>query len=117
MNISDAPILSLVTFLPMVGALIFIAFLSRRGAGQHPLYGALDDAHHVRGLAPHLDQLRSVSTANFQFVEEREWLGRHQLQDGRRRHLDVVRHPDHVPDAALHPGLLGRDRGSRARST
>ena len=37
----------------------------------------------------------------------------HLLPHGRRRHFHAVRHPDHLPDAALHPGELGIDREAR----
>jgi NADH-quinone oxidoreductase subunit M len=40
-------------------------------------------------------------------VEKAAWLGGMViLQDGRGRHFDAVRHPDHLPDAALHSGQL-----------
>ena len=73
MSISGTPILSLVTFLPIAGA-IFIAFLSRE-AVQNIRYTAL--------WTPIITFLISLliwinfdqTTAGFQFVEERDWLG------------------------------------------
>jgi NADH-quinone oxidoreductase subunit M len=51
----------------------------------------------------------------FQFVESSEWLGGSiDLPHGRRRHFDAVRHPDDLPDAALHPGQLEFDQEARA---
>ena len=46
------------------------------------------------------------------------WLGDTiRYQAGRRRHLDAVRHADDLPDAVLHPGLVGVDRASASRNT
>jgi hypothetical protein len=42
-------------------------------------------------------------------VESIDLGGLDDLQDGRRRHFDAVRHPDHLPDAAVHPGQLEFD--------
>ncbi len=44
------------------------------------------------------------SDPGFQMVEQSALAQRrHLLPHGRRRHLDAVRHPDDLPDAALHP--------------
>ena len=69
------PILSVVTFLPMLGAL-FIALLARRRGrrAQRALGRAVDDADHVRGFADPGVAVRSAS-AEFQFVEKCPWLG------------------------------------------
>jgi NADH-quinone oxidoreductase subunit M len=73
MNLSGAPILSLVTFLPLAGAL-FIAFLSRE-AVQNIRYTALWTTliTFVISLAIWINF--DPTTAGFQFVEERSWLG------------------------------------------
>jgi NADH-quinone oxidoreductase subunit M len=71
------PILSVVTFLPLVGAL-FISFAARRRRGgetQRALDRAVDDAHHLRGVAADPGGAVRPATAGFQFVEEK-WLDR-----------------------------------------
>ncbi|WP_295555409.1 NADH-quinone oxidoreductase subunit M [uncultured Hyphomicrobium sp.] len=73
MNISGAPILSVVTFLPIAGA-IFIAFLSRE-AVQNIRYTALWTTI-ITFLISLLIWINfDPTTAGFQFVEERSWLG------------------------------------------
>jgi len=73
MSISGTPILSLVTFLPIVGA-IFIAFLSRE-AVQNIRYTALWTTI-ITFLISLLIWINfDQTTAGFQFVEERDWLG------------------------------------------
>ena len=69
------PILSVVTFLPLAGAL-FIALLQRGRSrrAQCALGSAVDHAHHLCGLADPDVALRS-GTADFQFLEKRPWLG------------------------------------------
>ena len=73
MNIASAPILSLVTFLPLAGAL-FIALLSRE-AVQNIRFTALWTTliTFVISLAIWINF--DPTTASFQFVEERDWLG------------------------------------------
>ncbi|MET0640319.1 MAG: NADH-quinone oxidoreductase subunit M [Hyphomicrobium sp.] len=73
MNISDAPILSLVTFLPIAGA-IFIAFLSRE-ALANIRYTALWTTLITFAVSLLIWINFDPGTANFQFVEERDWLG------------------------------------------
>jgi NADH-quinone oxidoreductase subunit M len=73
MNIAGAPILSIVTFLPLAGA-IFIAFLSKE-ALQNIRFVALWTTliTFVVSLAIWLNF--DPASSGFQFVEEREWLG------------------------------------------
>jgi NADH-quinone oxidoreductase subunit M len=73
MNIASSPILSIVTFLPLAGAL-FIATLNRE-ALQNIRYVALWTTliTFVVSLAIWLNF--DPTTAGFQFVEERPWLG------------------------------------------
>jgi hypothetical protein len=48
----------------------------------------------------------------FQMVEDKRLARRSDhLQDGRRRHFDAVRHPDHLPDAAVSGKLESIRRG------
>jgi NADH-quinone oxidoreductase subunit M len=73
MNISSAPILSLVTFLPLAGAL-FISLLSREALGNIR-YTALWTTLITFALSLLIWLNFDPGTAGFQFVEEREWLG------------------------------------------
>ncbi len=73
MNISSAPILSIVTFLPLVGAL-FIALLPRE-ALQNIRYTALWTTLITFALSLLIWFNFDPATPGFQFVEEREWLG------------------------------------------
>ena len=73
MNISGAPILSLVTFLPLAGAL-FIAFLSRE-AVQNIRYTALWTSLITFVISLLIWINFDPATSGFQFVEERNWLG------------------------------------------
>jgi len=75
MNIQSSPILSVVTFLPLIGVL-FIAFLPRtpsgdRNAKHATLYTTLFTFAISLLIWVNFDK----STSAFQFVEEREWLG------------------------------------------
>jgi NADH-quinone oxidoreductase subunit M len=80
---------------------------------QHPRGHAVDDGLHLRVSL----WIWAGSTAmpGFQFVEKTEWLGGHRLPYGRRRHFDAVRHPDHLPDADLHPGVVGMSVEKRVK--
>jgi NADH-quinone oxidoreductase subunit M len=73
MNISGAPILSLVTFLPLAGAL-FIAFLSREALGNIR-YTALWTTLLTFAISLLIWLNFDPATPGFQFVEEREWMG------------------------------------------
>ena len=75
MNIQASPILSIITFLPLVGVL-FIAFLPNSASGERnakhaTLYTTLFTFAVSLLIWINFDK----STAAFQFVEEREWLG------------------------------------------
>jgi hypothetical protein len=56
------------------------------------------------------------SDPGFQLEEGIDWLAADLLSHGRRRHFHAVRHPDHLPDAAVHPGQLEAVR-SASRNT
>jgi NADH-quinone oxidoreductase subunit M len=73
MNIADAPILSLVTFLPLAGAL-FVSLLSRE-AVQNIRYAALWTTLITFAISLLIWINFDPTTASFQFVEEREWMG------------------------------------------
>jgi NADH-quinone oxidoreductase subunit M len=73
MSISGTPILSLVTFLPIAGA-IFIALLSRE-AVQNIRYTALWTTIITFLISLLIWFNFDQTTAGFQFVEERDWLG------------------------------------------
>ena len=73
MNIATAPILSIVTFLPLVGVL-FIAFLPKE-AERNARYVALWTTIVTFVVSLLIWMNFDTSTASFQFVEERAWLG------------------------------------------
>jgi NADH-quinone oxidoreductase subunit M len=70
---SDAPLLSIVTFLPLVGAL-FIAFLSPQ-AHQNIRYVALWTTLLTFAVSLMIWWGFDTANAGFQFVEDRAWLG------------------------------------------
>ena len=116
---TDWPILSTVTFLPLVGVLLILLIR--------------DDSESARRNIRDIALLTTVFTfvlslfiwigfdnaqAGFQMVEKARLAGfRHLLPHGRRRHLDAVRHPDDLPDAVLHPGVAGNRSRSASRNT
>ena len=116
---TDWPILSTVTFLPLVGALL-ILLIRDEGANAR---------RNIRAIALWTTIFTFVislfiwigfdnSVPGFQMVEKFDWLdSRHLLPHGRRRHFHAVRHPDDLPDAALHPGELGSRSRSASRTT
>ncbi len=73
MTLSDAPILSLVTALPLVGA-VFLAFLSREAVGNIR-YAALWTTLVTFAVSLLIWINFDPANAGFQFVEERAWLG------------------------------------------
>ncbi len=73
MNISSAPILSIVTFLPLAGAL-FIALLPRE-ALQNIRYTALWTTLLTFAISLLIWLNFDPATPGFQFLEERDWLG------------------------------------------
>lgn len=73
MNLASAPILSIVTFLPVVGALI-IAFLNRE-AVQNIRFAALWTTVVTFVVSLVLWWNFDFGNAGFQFIEERPWLG------------------------------------------
>ena len=87
------PILSVTTFLPLVGALFIMMMRARRrcGEAQRALDRALDDADHVRDLAHHglsvRPDLGRVPVRREAAVARR----RDHLPHGRRRHFAAVR--------------------------
>jgi NADH-quinone oxidoreductase subunit M len=73
MNFAASPLLSIATFLPLAGAL-FIAFLSK-DAGRNIRYVALWTSLLTFAVSLLIWFHFDPSTAAFQFVEERAWLG------------------------------------------
>jgi len=73
MNIAGSPILSIVTFLPLAGAL-FIAFLPRE-ADQNARFAALWTTLITFAVSLLIWINFDKSNAGFQFVEERSWIG------------------------------------------
>ncbi len=75
MTITTAPILSIVTFLPLLGAL-FIAFLPRNAGGdRNARHTALYTTIFTFAVSLLIWINFDPSTANFQFVEEAAWIG------------------------------------------
>ena len=111
------PILSVVTFLPVLGALaIYLTPRRRRGrAAQCALDRAVDHAGHLCGVA---DPGLALRRGERGFpVRRKGHLARHRhhLSHGRRRHFAAVRDPDHRPDAVLHHRELEIGHDARAR--
>ena len=101
------PILSTVTFLPLLGALLIAALRGGdESAFRNARFIALWTTLVTFALSLVLWRDFDPTTAQFQFVEQRAWLGADQLPHGRRRHLLALRAADHLPHAALHPGEL-----------
>lgn len=73
MTIANAPILSIVTFLPLVGA-IFLAFLPK-DATKNARYAALWTTLITFIVSIFIWANFDPANPGFQFVEEREWLG------------------------------------------
>ena len=73
MNLATAPLLSLITFLPLVGV-VFIAFLPR-DAVQNARFVALWTTIVTFAVSLLIWINFDKTTANFQFVEEHAWLG------------------------------------------
>ena len=103
------PILSTVTFLPLVGALLILIIRGDDDIARRNIY-----SRRARGRRSSPSSCRSSSGSSFdpsnpgfQFVEKHRLARRHaSATDGRRRHLDAVRRADRVPDAVLHPREL-----------
>ena len=113
-------LLSLVTFLPLIGAVVLVAVPARRGrdgAAQRQAARPLHHQRHLRALALHPDRLRPLEPRLP--VRRGERLARRaHLQDGRRRHLGPVRAADHPADADHHRRQLERhhpDQGIHRR--
>ena len=109
------PILSVVTFLPIVGA-VFIAFLNDDESGvRNARWIALWTTLITFAISLILVWRFDPGSADFQFLEKRPWLGGiHYLFNGRRRHFAAVRDPHHGADADRDPGEL--DLGSDPRA-
>ncbi len=116
---TDWPILSTVTFLPLVGAFLILLIRDESESARRNIRNVALLTTVVTFVVS-LFIWTSFDKANpgFQLVEKRRVARRrHLLPDGRRRHLDAVRHPDHLPDALLHPGQLGHRSRSASRNT
>ena len=110
------PILSTITFLPLLGALLIVLLRGNdESAFRNARFIALWTTLVTFGLSLILWRAFDPTTAQFQFVELRPWLGADQLPHGRRRHLHAVRAADHLPHAALHPGELDRRLPTRVK--
>ena len=89
----DLPLLSLVTFLPTVGAAFILLIRGEEEvvAPQRALGGDVDDGDDVRRIARHLVLVQPVDGRVSVCREEgvdRQW---NQLPHGRRRYFDALR--------------------------
>jgi len=111
------PILSVVTFLPVVGALII--YISRgddEAAQRNARWIALWTTLITFVVSLILVWRFDPASADFQFVEKASWLATGiNLSHGRRRHLAAVRDPHHRVDAVLHRRELEIRDAARAR--
>ncbi len=104
-------LLSLVTFLPLIGAVVLLRLPARRGragAEEREAAGALHHHRDLRHLALRALRVRRLEPG----LPVRRGAGldrRAHLQDGGRRHLGAVRDADHLPHAADDRGELGGD--------
>ena len=109
------PILSLVTFLPLVGAL-FCLVVQRAQGGRRPQLPQRRADHlagDLPGLAAAVGALRSDQGRLPVRGEARLGAGaQHRLPHGHRRHLAVLRPAVDPADADLHPGELGSRPGA-----
>ena len=106
-------LLSLVTFLPLIGAVVLLRVPARRGrAARSATPSCWRCSPRPRPSCCRCSCWRGSIRPNtgFQFVEERGLDRRADLQDGRRRHLGAVRDADDVPDAADDRRELERHR-------
>ena len=110
------PILSVVTFLPLAGAL-FIAFLRDDEAGvRNARWVALWTTLITFAISLILLWRFDPSSAGIPVRRKAAMARRrHHLFDGRRRHFAAVRGADHRADADLDPGELDRDPAPGAR--
>ena len=111
------PILSVVTFLPVVGALL--VYLSRGGdeaAQRNARWIALWTTLITFAVSLILVWRFDPGAAGLPVRREGALARhRHHLPHGRRRHFAAVRDPDHRPDAVLHPRELEIDHVAGAR--
>ena len=94
---SSWPILSITTFLPVLGVLFILTLNGDDddGEAQRALGRAVDHARHLRGVADAGVALRS-GLAGIPVRREAALARRHhRLSHGRRRHLAAVRDPHH----------------------
>ena len=111
------PILSVVTFLPVVGALaIYLTRgddeAARRNARWIALWTTLVTFAVSLILVWRFDAAERGLPVRRKGELARQ---RHHLSHGRRRHFAAVRDPDHRPDAVLHHRELEIDHDARAR--
>ena len=110
MNAAGFPILSLITWLPLVGGAVI---MSVRGdeetVASNARWTALWTSLIVFALSLILWLRFDQTDRGFQFVESPRMAAamRRRLPHGRGRHLRAVRAAVHLADADLHPGKLG----------
>jgi NADH:ubiquinone oxidoreductase subunit 4 (subunit M) len=98
-------LLSIITFLPLVAAVILALFMrgDDAAARQGAKWLALFTTSATFVISLFILFRFDPSDTGFQFVEEREWILGPDLQNGRRWHLDPVRDADNLPFAIKVP--------------
>ena len=108
------PILTAITFLPLVGALFILVVrgddqVAVRNMRWTALFTTLITFLLSLILWADFDPASRASNSSSNI----RWLGGcHDLPYGGGRHFDALRAPDHLPDADLHPGELARSSGA-----
>ena len=105
-------LLSLVTFLPLIGAVVLLLFLGGDDAAAQKNAKMLALVTTIATFLISLFILAGYDTANpgFQFVEERPWIGGLNYKMGVDGISVLVRDADDLPDADHHPLDLGGAR-------
>ena len=112
MNAAGFPILSLITWLPLVGGLIIMSVRGDEATvASNARWTALWTSLIVWRCRSCSGCSFDPGRAGFQFIERRHLAAglRRRLPDGRGRHLGAVRPALDPADADLHPGELGLD--------
>ena len=111
------PLLSLATFLPLVGAAF--VFLTRgdneEAVARNTRYVALWTSFIVLVVIILIWSTFDAGTAEFQFVERAPWIPAFGIEFhlGHRRNFTVPDRVDGVPRPDLHPLFVGRHQGAR----
>ena len=130
-SLATQPWLSFLTFLPLFGALVIAL---RRAMTKKDANGGIDpqEQEQVDAVARRVAMLATLAAlalsvfVYFAFLRHCKWRlsarragglawRRHQLQNGRRRNLGVIRLTDDLYNAHLHSRILALDQNTRCR--